>query len=165
MAIMLYKTVVGVETSPNAYGTVNPFLPSTTIEGPRPINPAWTAQAKPFFFASPHNAYGEKPPVRFFFKPSVTATTFTIIPWIFIENAPNNLASWVRIAPEETSAATYNNKGIQSVVTYPAPGITAADNQWSDLFWFETDQPVIFQVSALSSGSLSIYSDSNLYVY
>ncbi len=121
---------------PNTLGTKNPY-PATFIN-PLKVSSAWATQGKKALFPLGILDGRGQMPVKLHFIPSDgAAVTYTITMWMY-----NRLSNtWAK--PANNASLSYTGETIDYIID---PG----------------NDPIYLQVSSLSSGTLSIYFDSNI---
>jgi hypothetical protein len=123
--------------NPNTLTTVSPFRTGKNFIDGDGASTAWTTQNRKMIAARPGlaNAPNQGRKVRLKFVPSVAAATYTVTAWIF------NQGTWA--TPFSASSNNY----------------TGAAEDFYDNF---DDSPVFFQLSNISSGTISIYFDDQV---
>lgn len=140
--------------SPNTLTPVNPILNTVTQDWGRAwndniINPAYVANASAQNFFMVSGDYRDEETafdIRFF--PSVTGATYEVTVWKYSHNAFLNsiAAPWTKINPSGTGSVT-----LTGAAQLP---LSQIDND-----------PIVIQVNAISSGTLTIEIDAEGRVY
>lgn len=120
---------------PSTLGTSSPY-PTPYVDR-KTVSAAWTSQAKKALF--PRNAIAGQGQVDIplQFVPSSATATYTVTMWVY-----NKLASaWVK--PKDNATFTLTG-AVQTYIEHP------------------DENPIFLQLSAISSGTVSIYFDNGI---